>query len=222
MACRDRSGAFKCDTTMGAMTPQSATQRQLIEWFSAPRMKRFLDHPDPAALYLWNTRVSKAFLEDIQHAEVLLRNHIDIALSAKYGPEWFDSPKIPFTSQSKNAITKAQRRTNFNKNRNTGKVIAELNFDFWRYLLTTTYQTTIWPCLHSTFSSRVSRKDFEAQVQIIYTFETGQPTMNPSLGTAAAWKRRNWTTYQQHFTKFVPGSPRKRPPGYSNSQEFEC
>ena len=52
-------------------TPDMAT---LEGWFSAPRMARYADARDPAALYVWDARLSKALLEDISHVEVLLRN----------------------------------------------------------------------------------------------------------------------------------------------------
>lgn len=36
-------------------------------------MKTYSFHSDPDALYLWNTRVTKSFLEDIQHVVVRMR-----------------------------------------------------------------------------------------------------------------------------------------------------
>ena len=49
---------------------------KLGKWFSAARMGRYAGAPDPAALYVWDTRLQKAFLEDIFCVEVLLRNFI--------------------------------------------------------------------------------------------------------------------------------------------------
>lgn len=52
-----------------------ASREQLAAWFSKPRIDRYLgQHTD--TLYIWNTRITKAFLEDIQHVEVALRNLI--------------------------------------------------------------------------------------------------------------------------------------------------
>lgn len=54
---------------------------QVEQWFSGPRMSTYRRYRDPEAVYVWNTRLSKPYLEDIQHVEVLLRNRIDAQLS---------------------------------------------------------------------------------------------------------------------------------------------
>ena len=54
---------------------------QVEQWFSEPRMSTYRRYRDPEAVYVWNTRLSKPYLEDIQHVEVLLRNRIDAQLS---------------------------------------------------------------------------------------------------------------------------------------------
>lgn len=53
-------------------------------------MTRYADHPSPEALYLWNTHLTKTYLADIEHLEVLLRNCIHDALTRKYNERWFD------------------------------------------------------------------------------------------------------------------------------------
>ena len=59
------------------MSSKNNPVSDLEAWFSSERMKTYSFHSDPDALYLWNTRVTKSFLEDIQHVEVLLRNCVD-------------------------------------------------------------------------------------------------------------------------------------------------
>uniref|UniRef100_UPI0037BFD1D2 hypothetical protein n=1 Tax=Helicobacter pylori TaxID=210 RepID=UPI0037BFD1D2 len=107
---RDRSGAFgsKCNT--GTYVIKNNPVSDLEVWFSSERMKTYSFHSDPDALYLWNTRVTKAFLEDIQHVEVLLRNCVDTAVSPRYGQRWYVHPAIPFDRQAKKSIQKAERR----------------------------------------------------------------------------------------------------------------
>ena len=76
----------------------------LDKWFSPARMSTYAHHPDPESLYLWNTRVTKAFLEDLQHVEVLLRNCVDAAVAPRYGPRWYTHPAIPFEKPAERAI----------------------------------------------------------------------------------------------------------------------
>lgn len=78
----------------------------LDKWFSPARMSTYAHHPDPESLYLWNTRVTKAFLEDLQHVEVLLRNCVDAAVAPRYGPRWYTHPAIPFEKPAERAIKK--------------------------------------------------------------------------------------------------------------------
>lgn len=63
----------------------SPAQVQLSQWFSSARMSRYADHPSPETLYLWNTHLTKTYLADIEHLEVLLRNSIHNALTGRYG-----------------------------------------------------------------------------------------------------------------------------------------
>ena len=70
----------------------TVSRETLQEWFSPARLSRYRIEPVDA-WYVWNTRISKAFLEDISHVEVLLRNFIDVRLSADTGiRRWWESP----------------------------------------------------------------------------------------------------------------------------------
>lgn len=129
------------------MSFKNNAENDLKEWFSSERMTTYSFHKDPEALYLWNTCVTKAFLEDIQHVEVLLRNHVHKAVSPRYRARWYRNLDIPFDTQAKKSIRKAERRATITQGQEPppGRVIAELNFDFWRYLFSNRYQATIWP-----------------------------------------------------------------------------
>ena len=137
-------------------------------------MSRFRFHSDPEALYVWNTRLTKSFLEDIQHIEVLLRNHVDRTLSEHptrggYGPQWFLSEQIPFTQPAQRSISKALARAGFaNHQADTGKVVAELSFDFWYFLFTATYTTTVWPKIARTLRGGISRERFRKELKVVY------------------------------------------------------
>lgn len=156
----------------------------LDKWFSPARMSTYAHHPDPESLYLWNTRVTKAFLEDLQHVEVLLRNCVDAAVAPRYGPRWYTHPAIPFEKPAERAIKKAERRacTRREQAPPPGRVIAELSFDFWAYLFTKTYASTLWPLVRkdlvgtqapATGGSKPdvlvpSRDEFRSEVGVVY------------------------------------------------------
>lgn len=144
---------------------------QLEQWFSGPRMSTYRRYRDPEALYVWNTRLSKAYLEDIQHVEVLLRNRIDAQLRAARGPHWFDDDEyFRFTSQFTKAVATAKRRAGARYS--PGKVIAELTFDTWRFLLARRYKTTLWPIIFRGLPQLKAdgrgQEDFERQVAVVY------------------------------------------------------
>lgn len=127
----------------------SSPTSELEKWFSSARISTYSHHRDPEALYLWNTHITKAFLEDIQHVEVLLRNCINTAVAPRYGDSWFTHPAIPFDQPAKNSIRKAVRRASTSRDPAppAGRIIAELSFDFWAYLFTNTYASTLWPLI---------------------------------------------------------------------------
>lgn len=146
-------------------------------------MSTYSFHEDPEALYVWNTRVTKALLEDIQHIEVLIRNRVDQVLIPRYGERWFQHGDIPFTKNAKAAVKKAEKRANprrMSTQVRPGKIIAELNLDYWTYLFARTYQTTIWPLFekslvgigregyNGTVTQAPSRKDFKNEMEVVY------------------------------------------------------
>ncbi|MGV0428270.1 Abi family protein [Corynebacterium pyruviciproducens] len=131
-------------------------------------MSRYADHPSPEALYLWNTHLTKTYLADIEHVEVLLRNCIHNSLSRRYGHRWFDNDRIAFSNEAKGSISKARRRAG-GRGAPPGKIIAELGFEFWRFLLSSHYQASIWPQVKKALKQKPnSRQQFEALVVIIY------------------------------------------------------
>ena len=48
------------------------------------------------------------------------------------------------------------------------KVIADLSFDFWLFLFTRTYQSTIWPNVLASLTQRISREEFENHLGRVY------------------------------------------------------
>lgn len=131
-------------------------------------MGRYADHPAPEALYLWNTHLTKTYLADIEHVEVLLRNCIHNALTRRYGDRWFNDERIPFNNAATKNIRKAKRRAG-EEEALPGKIIAELSFDFWRFLLSNHYQASIWPQVKRALKKAPDgRQQFEELVVIVY------------------------------------------------------
>lgn len=153
---------------------ESVNADQLAKWFSAERIARYETHPHPELLYVWSTQLSKAFLEDIQHVEVLLRNTVDTALRSPiqdggYGSCWFLESSIPFTGPARNSVQKARKRTRQGDIvQNPGKIIAELSFDFWYFLFTPTYTATIWPKFLRHIPAQVAREEFRHELEKVY------------------------------------------------------
>lgn len=154
------------------MADKKASITDLETWFSVPRLHKYRAYAEPELVYCWNALITKELLVDIGHLEVLLRNALDLALCQEtaYGKLWFYNPKLPMSIQAKKSIDKAVERATKRGTRQleAGRVIAELPFDFWRYLFSKYYQATVWPKFSATLRSEVSRKDFERHLNFIY------------------------------------------------------
>ncbi len=48
------------------------------------------------------------------------------------------------------------------------KIIVDLSLDFWRFLFTRTYQSTVWPKFLSSLTRQVSREEFENHLERTY------------------------------------------------------
>lgn len=170
----DQSGAF---WSLDYNTPGSeATLESLESWFSIPRLHRYAAAARPDKLYIWNTRLSKAFLEDVGHVEVLLRNFIHDRLAKDCGQDdWYHATeRYHFNRPFQNSVTKVERQLEERGRVVTpDRVIAELSFDSWRFLLTPRHEVTIWRALVNLnnggmphYRSR-NRADFESDVELI-------------------------------------------------------
>ncbi|WP_224388975.1 hypothetical protein [Pseudonocardia sp. ICBG1293] len=135
------------------------------QWLSRPRFAVYLAEADgdrarALALYDWNARAAAAFLHDIGHLEVGLRNAYDRALSARDrpgDPHWVYEPTRHFPARIRGskdanwwprneiaiAIDKA-RRNGGGARPASGKVVAELNFGFWSGLTTAGHEGPVW------------------------------------------------------------------------------
>ena len=124
----------------------------------------------------------KAYLEDIEHTEILLRNFIAERLAAdcerRIGDEaWFDHPELyNLNDKFDGAVDQAKRRISHSRKPiGYDAVIAALSFDTWRYLLVKRLEPTVWRALRDkrnggmpAFPER-NRAAFEEQVVIVYS-----------------------------------------------------
>ncbi len=150
------------------------TQEDLSRWFSTSRMLRYGD-ADPVGQYVWNARVSKAFLEDIGHVEVLLRNFIDSRLTQDAGTRlWWESDRYPRLGSFRRNVNKVVARIEAAGHEpEPDQIVAGLSLDNWRFLLIPRLEATIWKALISLENGGMphypgrSRADFEANVELV-------------------------------------------------------
>lgn len=154
------------------MRNKKVSVEELEVWFSEPRLHRYRMYRNPEQVYHWNAHITKELLIDIGHLEILLRNAVDRALRQddRYGKYWFQNPALPLSYQAQKSVVKAVERATRRGTRplDAGRVIAELPFDFWRYLFSKYYQATVWPKFASCLSTKVSRVEFERHLNFVY------------------------------------------------------
>jgi hypothetical protein len=111
------------------------------------------------ALYEWNITAAASVLSTVAMAEVVVRNAMDTQLrgwatARRGGTSWLDA--APLDAQGRVDVSKArgyaQRTHRGGGPLPHGKVVAELNLGFWRYLAASRYFTGLWtPALHRAF-----------------------------------------------------------------------
>lgn len=106
----------------------------------------------------------------------MLRNALDARLSHRQhrrgrDQEWYDGPSVPLTENALKDIVQARRRAGRGSRAiPRGKIIAELGFGFWRYLLARQYRANLWPDLAGAFphAPRRSMDVIEAPVKRLH------------------------------------------------------
>ncbi len=66
--------------------------------------KSFGDRGLAFKTYLWNARLSKAFLFPLHVAEIVTRNSMDRALTRQFGTSWLDSHPFAFTRSTQDSL----------------------------------------------------------------------------------------------------------------------
>jgi len=155
------------------------------DWLSAGRFGTYLKAAGGSRqraldLYEWNSKLSAAFLRDLSHLEVGLRNAFDRQLSAAVLPKEFHWTDPGTLLALFPVSTRQNKRTgkSWDANKNPrdkvqearercaspgvapvpGKIVAELMFGFWTYLVADSHEKTIWvPYLHKAFPPGTDR-----------------------------------------------------------------
>ncbi|WP_223847850.1 ASCH domain-containing protein [Bifidobacterium reuteri] len=182
------------------------TAVDLCSWFSAERMRRYEESAlDPVALYVWNTHMSKAYLEDIAHVEVMLRNFISTRLASDCGREdWFDqTDHFGFDYEFCKAVERVKRRIRYAGHSITpDRVIAGLSLDSWRFLLVRKLEPTVWKALRDRanggmpyYKSR-RRKEFETHIVQLLDMRNRcshqEPLIRPDADTEREYLDFQW------------------------------
>jgi len=155
-----------------------AKQATLERWLSVERLAPYRaacggDLAAALALYEWNAEVSAALGTTLGHLEVLLRNAMHEALttwttSRFTEPRWYLDPAGVMSAESLADIAKARSRaTRDGRQETPGRVVAELNLGFWRFLLARRYDRGLWhPCLNRAFGRQPRRGVHDAVKQL--------------------------------------------------------
>jgi hypothetical protein len=113
---------------------------------------------DALALYEWNTAIGAAFYASLQGFEVLLRNALDRELTRWHRAQrrpghWYDDPPGILDDRGRHDIVRARQRIIVARRRVTpGRIICELSLGFWRSLLSSQYEHSLWtPALRHAF-----------------------------------------------------------------------
>ena len=145
---------------------------------SEPRFRTYLlaggyDENYAIALYLYNARLSKAFLFPLHVVEVTLRNAIDEMLCSLYGDAWTSNPAFyhVLSAESYGSLEKAKERA---RSPLRSQIVATLTFDFWSNLFRPEYDRPLWQVnLHTTLPNcpaHFTRPDVQSRVRDINQF----------------------------------------------------
>jgi hypothetical protein len=122
-------------------------------------------------LYLYNARLSKAFLYPLHILEVTLRNRINEIFSITFDNEWYkdQSFRSGLSSESLDALDRGIHRA---KRPNKEDIVATLTFDFWSNLFRPEYDRFVWQTNMKKLlpNNTLTRKEFEKVVRKINEF----------------------------------------------------
>lgn len=135
------------------MVANGADLARVVAALSTERLEPYLraangDRGKAIRIYEWNLAISGDLYEALGILEVVLRNALSTQLAAHHGTlvgHWYDDPLGVLSVPAHEDIDAARRRVRrLRRPETTGRVIAELNFGFWKFLLAKRYEATLW------------------------------------------------------------------------------
>ena len=115
-------------------------------------------------LYLYNARLSKAFLYPLHILEVTLRNKLHELFCSVFNDDWPNDPTFiaMLNQHSSNSLAKAKQKVN---NRTPEDIVAALSFDFWSNFLFRPDYNEFWRSNYSKLNiHRPKFKQFKTRI----------------------------------------------------------
>ena len=162
------------------MRPDSTETDVIVRRLSPERVGPYVvatgDNAAALDLYLWNAELSAALATTIGHVEVILRNAIHENLTGwstrRFAePRWYLDAAHLFDPRTTDDIRTARRRAvrHGRQAETPGRVVAELNLGFWRFLLANHYDATLWrETLHLAFPGQARRRIIRDAVEVLH------------------------------------------------------
>lgn len=147
------SGVFIVEITRVRVAMEDHVVEHVAVALSPERLGPYLravggDRNEALRLYEWNLAASGALYEALGILEVVLRNALSAQLAVSHGGfpgQWYDDPHKLLSDHAHEDIAAARSRVRRLRHAETpGRVIAELNFGFWKFLLAKRYEATLW------------------------------------------------------------------------------
>lgn len=122
-------------------------------------------------LYLFNARLSKAFLFPLHVLEISLRNRISEIFTSMYGQDWTLNQSFlqELTVESRSTLNTAKERAS---SEDTDDIVSTMTFDFWSNLFRPKYDRCFWQAHMQTLlpNNVMSRHDFQKSIKEINKF----------------------------------------------------
>lgn len=96
---------------------------------------------DLLARYAWNLGLGGALYSSLNLLEIGVRNRLDLAITGREGPTWYDDPDLVVEKAGQDAVAKVKATlVAESKTITPGRVVAGLDFGFWTGLLSSKYE----------------------------------------------------------------------------------
>ncbi|MFC8040719.1 hypothetical protein ACFUOZ_15315 [Paenarthrobacter sp. NPDC057355] len=187
------------------------------DWLSPERFGTYLTASGGSRrraldLYEWNAHLGAAFLHDLGHLEVGLRNAYDRQLAAAVvvgDTHWSDpatlltlfpisyrkqrGQRVDTNATSRRKVEEARTRAGMVQGQRSpapGKVLAETTFGFWTYLTSDFHEKAIWvPYLHKAFPPGTDRKHLNRTLIRVRDFRNRVAHHEPILSGSEGRRR---------------------------------